>query len=165
VPIIAAVYAGERLEGVLRGKVRRDGANATSVLAAMCEGSRFRPQLRLVLLQGIALAGFNVVDVQTLSELTGLPVLVVVRKAPNMVRIRSVLERRVPGGARKWQLIEKAGPMERVGAVWIQRVGLSATDVSNVLRDHCRHGHIPDPLRTAHIVASAFLRGESHGRV
>jgi uncharacterized protein len=57
--IVGAVYAGERLSGVVTGKVRRDGANATRVLAALVRGSRFYSQLHVMCLQGIALAGFN----------------------------------------------------------------------------------------------------------
>jgi endonuclease V-like protein UPF0215 family len=72
--VVGAVYAGRRLEGVLSGKVRRDGVNATRVLARLVHGSRFRPHLQLVLLQGIALAGFNGVDLDALSRATGIPV-------------------------------------------------------------------------------------------
>ena len=122
VAVVGTVYAGLRLEGVLVGRVRRDGANATEVLARLVTGSKFR-QLQLILLQGIAVAGFNVVDVVALHRLTGLPVLAVSRRAPRFARIRSALLARVRGGARKWALIEKLGPMEKVGGVFVQRIG------------------------------------------
>lgn len=41
VMIVGAVFAGMRLEGVLSGKVRRDGANATRVLIDLVRHSRF----------------------------------------------------------------------------------------------------------------------------
>jgi endonuclease V-like protein UPF0215 family len=66
VPVIGAVFAGLRLEGVLRGDVRRDGANATRTLIDLVTSSKFQPQLQLILLQGIAFAGFNVVDLDAL---------------------------------------------------------------------------------------------------
>ncbi|MCZ7566558.1 MAG: DUF99 family protein [Burkholderiales bacterium] len=112
VPLIGAVYAGQRLEGVLAGKVRRDGANATRVLASLVRRSRFRAHVKLVLLQGIALAGFNVVDLAGLHRALGIPVLVVVRRPPNLARVRRALLEHVPGGERKWRLIERAGPVE-----------------------------------------------------
>jgi hypothetical protein len=56
VRVVGTAYAGLRLEGVLSARVRRDGANAARVLAAMIGGSRFASHTRLVLLQGIALA-------------------------------------------------------------------------------------------------------------
>ena len=102
VRVIGAVFAGERLDGVLSGRVRRDGANSTRVLAGMVRASRFFPQLHAVLLQGITFAGFNVVDLPALHALVGLPVLVVSRRQPDngpmidntkTVNIRPLVER------------------------------------------------------------------------
>jgi hypothetical protein len=164
VPIVAAVFSGLRLEGVLRGRVRRDGRNASDAIARLLRGSRFAPQLQLVLLQGIALAGFNVVDVAALHAALGLPVLVVARRAPRLDRIRTALLTRVPGGARKWRLIERLGPMEPVGGVWVQRAGLSLAEAAHALAPLQAHGAIPEPLRTAHLIAGGLARGESRGR-
>ena len=38
-----------RLDGVLSGKVRRDGANSTDALIALVAGSKFREHVRAVL--------------------------------------------------------------------------------------------------------------------
>ena len=164
VAVVGTVYAGLRLEGVLVGRVRRDGANATEVLARLVTGSKFR-QLQLILLQGIAVAGFNVVDVVALHRLAGLPVLAVSRRAPRFARIRSALLARVRGGARKWALIEKLGPMEKVGGVFVQRVGLSLAEAEAVVRSLAVHGSVPEPLRAAHLIAGALATGQSRGRV
>ena len=48
--VVGALYAGARLDGVLSGTVRRDGANATRVLGALVNGSRFRAHLQLLML-------------------------------------------------------------------------------------------------------------------
>src|SRR5262249_45071342 len=69
--VVARAYAGLRLEGVLSTHVRRDGADATRALAERFGGSRFAAHTRLVMLQGIALAGFNVVDIHGLHEALG----------------------------------------------------------------------------------------------
>lgn len=163
--VVGAVYAGRKLEGVLSGKVRRDGANATHVLAALVRGSRFCPHLQLLLLQGIALAGFNVVDLDALHRATGIPVLVVVRKPPDLARIRRALLDHVPGGARKWRLIERAGSVERCGRVYVQRAGLSLAEAARALAGHSANSNVPEPLRSAHLIAGGITRGESRHRV
>jgi endonuclease V-like protein UPF0215 family len=163
VPVVGAVYAGERLDGVLSCLVRRDGVNATTRLAACLRRSRFYPQLDAVLLQGIAFAGFNVVDIHALSATLARPVLVIVRRRPNLAAIRSALGR-VRGGARKWQLIERAGPMEEISGLFVQRAGISAEAAAAALRRHVRHSLLPEPLRTAHLIAGGISRGESSGR-
>ncbi len=164
VPVIGAVFAGGRLEGVLSTKVRRDGTNATTRLAECLAGARFRPQLQAILLQGIALAGFNVVDLEGLHRDTGLPVLVVARRAPDLRAIRRALLDHVPGGARKWRLIEAAGPMEPLSGVHVQRCGLSLAEAEGLLVALQIHGRLPEPLRVAHLIAGGVTTGESRHR-
>lgn len=122
------------------------------------------PQLELVLLQGIAMAGFNVVDLRRLHELVKRPVLVVARRPPDRAAIRAALLGRVRGGARKWRLIEAAGPMESLAGCYVQRAGIDAAAAARVLRALALHGHLPEPLRTAHLIAGGVVRGESRGR-
>ncbi len=165
VRVVGAVYAGLRLEGVLTGAVRRDGANATSRLTDLVRGSKFARQLQLVMLQGIAVAGFNVVDLHGLSRGLGIPVLVVVRRRPRLDRVRSALLARVPGGERKWALIERLGPAEHVAGAYVQRVGLTRAEAATVIEKLAVHGSIPEPLRTAHLIAGALATGQSRGRV
>ncbi len=163
VPIVGAITTRVRLDGVLVDRVRRDGANATDRVAAMIRRSPFLEHVQLVMLNGIALAGFNVVDLARLYAMLGLPVLVVARKQPDLRAIERALRTRVSGGARKWRLIEAAGPMEPVEGVWVQRAGLSLEESARVLRDTRVQGVIPEPLRLAHLIAGALVRGVSHG--
>lgn len=162
--VIGAVFAGARLDGVLSGKLRRDGANATRVLGEIVRECRFFPQLHAVLLQGITFAGFNVVDVHGLHDELGLPVLVVSRRRPDFDAIRRALLEQVPGGARKWRLIEAAGPVEVVGRLYVQRAGLGLTQAERLIAGLCPHSLIPEPLRVAHMIAGGVTRGESRGR-
>jgi endonuclease V-like protein UPF0215 family len=164
VMVVGAVYAGPKLEGVLSCRVRRDGANATRAIASCVSKSRFGIQLHAILLQGIAFAGFNVVDVAALHEATGIPVVVVSRRRPDLERIRSALTRHVPGGMRKWALIERAGPMESVAGVFVQRAGISRDDADRLLRGLQLSGKLPEPLRTAHLIAGGVTLGESRSR-
>ena len=163
--VVGAVYAGLRLDAVLSGKVRRDGVNSTRVLTDLVRGSRFRSQTHAVLLQGIALAGFNVVDLDKLHAALGIPVILVTRRRPNLEVIRRALLSHVPGGRLKWELIERAGPMEPVAGVYIQRRGSSLAETEDLLRRFAVNSVIPEPLRTAHIIAGGITHGESRHRV
>jgi endonuclease V-like protein UPF0215 family len=164
VPVVGAVFARLRLEGILCGHVRRDGANGTERLARLVTASKFARQLQLVLLQGIALAGFNVIDLPALHRALGVPVLVVVRRRPRLDRVRRALLARVPGGARKWALIERLGPVEPVAGLFVQRMGLTLDEAAGVIRRLAVHSRIPEPLRTAHLIAGGIALGQSRGR-
>jgi endonuclease V-like protein UPF0215 family len=188
--LIGAVCAGTRLDGVLRGKVRRDGSDATRRMVDLVRGSQFGG-VRAVLLQGIAVAGFNVVDVHELARELGVPVLVVMRRFPNMDEIRRALfsdspraRPRVRGAERKWRLIERAGPIEtltiprgaRSGSallhsglrhpqsLCVQRVGLSMESARRLVASTTLHGQVPEPLRLAHLIAGGVAVGRSRGR-
>lgn len=164
VMVVGTVFAGERLDGVLSGKLRRDGTNATRVLAGIVQRSRFFPQIHAVLLQGITFAGFNVVDLPALNAALGVPVLVVMRHRPDFDAIRRALLDHVRGGERKWQLIEAAGAVEAVGPLFVQRAGIGAAEAALLLDGLRRHSLVPEPLRVAHLIAGGVIRGESSGR-
>jgi len=164
VDVIGAVYAGARLEGVLSGRLRRDGRNSTPVLVDIVQRSRFRSHVQAILLQGIAFAGFNVVDIQALSVALALPVIVVARKAPDMAVIRRALLQRVPGGRRKLKLIEQAGPMHPVAGVYVQCAGITLDKAGELIRRLAVHSKLPESLRTAHLIVGGLVTGESRHR-
>lgn len=156
VPIVGVAYAGQRLEGTMHARVRRDGANATRVVAHMVKSSRFATHTKLVLLEGIALAGFNVVDIHELAEALGMAVLVAVKRKPDIAAVKHALLERIRGGRRKWELIEKAGAMEPASGLWVQRSGIELADAIEVIRRLAVHGRMPEPLRVAHLVANTL---------
>src|SRR5258705_6690756 len=164
VRVVGAVFSGTRLDGIVSGLIRRDGANATRRLAELVTGSKFAPQVQLVMLQGIALGGFNVVDIHGLHRLLSIPVLVIARRTPRMEAIKEALLTRVPGGRRKWAIIEKAGPMEPAEGVFVQRAGLSLDAAREIIRRFAVYGNVPEPFRVADLIAGAIATGESRGR-
>lgn len=165
VGIVGTVYAGRRFDGLVFGHVRRDGANAAKKICELVRGSKFAEHARLVMLQGISLGGFNVVDIHCVNRTLGMPVLVIARKYPDFEAIKDALMTKVAGGLKKWRLIEKIGPMEPAGNVFVQRAGLSMKQAEQVIKNFSIHGNIPEPLRTAHIIAGGIALGESRGRV
>jgi endonuclease V-like protein UPF0215 family len=162
--VVGTVFAGDRLDGVISTKVRRDGANAAQRLIDCITGSKYFDQLQAILLQGIAFAGFNVVDLQRLHQATRLPVLVVARHRPDLQAIRKALLEKVPGGARKWRLIEAAGPMETMAGVYVQRCGITAENAATLLASLQQNSQLPEPLRVAHMIAGGVTTGESRHR-
>jgi endonuclease V-like protein UPF0215 family len=188
--LVGAVCAGVRLDGVVSGKVRRDGADATRRMVELIEGSQFRAHVQAVLLQGIAVGGFNVVDVHELAAKVALPVLVVMRRPPDLPSMHRALfsdapagRARVPGARRKWRLIQSAGPIEalevkprarpgeaptglrdRPQSLWVQRVALSLDGARRLVAATTLHGQLPEPLRLAHLIAGGIASGRSRGR-
>jgi endonuclease V-like protein UPF0215 family len=168
--LVGVVCARTRMDGVLSGRVRRDGRNATRSIIGMLERSQFRAHVQAILLQGIAVAGFNVVDIRGLHEALRMPVLVVARRAPRVALMRAALfsggpqKRGIPGAAEKWRLIERAGPMEPLRDLYVPRVGLTRSEAGELLRGTTLHGNLPEAIRLAHLVAGGVTTGTSRGR-
>ena len=89
VTVVGTVFARLRLNGVLVGEVEKDGTDAAAQLAQLVKQSKFFENVQLIMLQGIALGGFNVVDVFQLHEQLALPILVVARRQPDMDAIQT----------------------------------------------------------------------------
>ncbi|MGM0451882.1 MAG: DUF99 family protein [Thermodesulfobacteriota bacterium] len=163
VPVVGTVYAGLRLDGLLVGEVEKDGFDAAASLARLVAGSKFLEHVQLIMLQGIALAGFNVVDVFDLHRRLNRPVLVVARKQPDMTAIQNALLHHIAGGRAKWAVIKRLGRMEALDGIFVQRVGLTFDQAAEVVDRFALYGHVPEPLRTAHLIATALGGGQSRG--
>ncbi len=162
--VVGTVFSGLRLEGILSGQVTRDGNDATEVLARLLAHSRFFPQLQLILIQGIALAGFNVVDLEALHRQLEIPAMAITRRRPDRKAIRRALLKRVPGGEQKWSILHRLGPMDPIANLHVQRAGISQTTAQQVITHLAVHGALPEPLRVAHLIAGGIKRGESARR-
>jgi endonuclease V-like protein UPF0215 family len=161
--VVGAVYSGADFEGLLSTRVRQDGWNATDRLLDMIVGSKFLAQLHLVLLDGITLGGFNVVDLPRLCEGTGLPCAAVMRRRPDLAAVRGAVAR-LPRAARRLGLIDRAGPFHRAGPLCFQVVGEDPGLVGEALVRTLVRGQVPECLRGAHLIASGITTGESGRR-
>src|SRR5206468_12841917 len=88
------VQAPAYIEGVLTTMAQVDGHDATDRIAAMVAGSRYRAGLAMILIDGTAVGGFNVIDVDSLHERVDRPVVTVTRRKPDLAAIETALRRR-----------------------------------------------------------------------
>lgn len=163
VRLVGTICARTRLDGVVSGWVRRDGVNATQCMIEVIRNSQFNGAVRAVLLQGIAVAGFNVVDIHRLCAELSVPVVVVTRRRPRMDRVKTALFH-TPRAELKWSWIEAAGEMEKLDHVWVQRAGIGIDETRALIDATTLHGNLPEPLRLAHLIAGGVTTGKSRGR-
>jgi endonuclease V-like protein UPF0215 family len=162
--VVGVVYRGGYwFEGVMRTEITIDGLDATENIAGMIESSPYYRELRVVVLDGVTFAGFNVVDVKKLSRKVALPVIAVVREKPDMKEIRSALEN-LPDFEVRWQAMENAGKTMQVKAregenpVYMQIAGILREDAEKIMEKTSTRSNVPEALRVAHLVASGLSR-------
>jgi uncharacterized protein len=163
VQLFGAVCAGTRFEGLVAGTVRRDGWNATAEIVRLLEGGKFLPQIHLVLLDGIAFGGFNIVDLPALAASLRRPCVALMRRPPRMELIERAL-RRLPRAAKRLELLARAGPVHSRPPFYFQVCGAEPDDTVEAVRSLTDRGHVPEALRLAHLIGAAVVHGESGKR-
>ena len=153
---------GLYVDGILSTKVSVDGDDATKNIIKMINNCKFKPQLQCIFLDGIAVGGFNVVDIQELNKKTNLPVIVVIRANPNIKKINETLLK--INQKEKIKLIEKAGKAIQIKNIFVQTAGIKIEKAREILNIVCTRSLIPEPLRLAHIIAAGIISGGSKGR-
>jgi endonuclease V-like protein UPF0215 family len=160
VVVVGVVFrGGTSIDGVMHANIAIDGLDATEKLASMINTSSHRRQLRLVMLNGITFAGFNVVDIKKLNTTTGLPVLALTRDKPDLDRIHEALKN-LPNSEERWKMILEAGEINEVQnnctKVYVELAGLSLCDAEKIIKVTSTRSCLPEPLRVAHLIASGI---------
>lgn len=162
VPVVGVVFRGGYwLDGVIHTRVKVDGTEATNKIASMVLNSPHHKQLRVVMLDGITFAGFNIVDIKKLNFKTGLPVIAVTREKPNFEDIHKALEN-LPKSEERWRAVINAGELfevkvgDRGEKIHMQIAGICEEDARKILKLTATRSHIPEALRVAHIIASGL---------
>lgn len=164
VPVVGVVFRGGYwLDGVMHTEIAVDGFDATEKISSMIINSSHYKQLRVIMLNGITFAGFNVVDIKTLNAKTGLPVMAVTREKPNLVEIREALKH-LPKSEERWNAVLSAGEISEVSTrsakekVYMHVAGISEGDAQKILWLTSTRSSIPEALRVAHLIASGISR-------
>ena len=157
---------GSYIECVLRSQVSVDGADATNICKEMVENTRHRKQLRAVMLDGIALGGFNVVNIQELYSATNLPIITVTRDNPDFEKIEKALRKNFEDWKDRLNLMKK-GELHNIetshNPIYVKCAGISLAETKEIIKLSTIRGVIPEPIRVAHLIASGVTRGDSYG--
>ena len=161
-PLIGVVFRGGYwLDGVMSTKVEVDGFDSTAKIGAMVVNSPHYKQLRVIMLDGVTFAGFNVVDIKKLNAETELPVIAVTREKPNFKDIREAL-RNLPQSEKRWRAVLNAGKILEVSTrsktekVYMEMSGILEEDAQKIVKLTSTRSSAPEPLRVAHLIASGI---------
>jgi endonuclease V-like protein UPF0215 family len=156
--LVGVIWRNGMLEGVLSNKVRVDGSDATEAISRTVAGSRFGEQVRLVALNGIALAGLNIVDTAALQKRLGIAVVVVTRGVQKPDDLIGAIESHSANKTFKTKSVEANASIKlrRAGGFYFRsKENLAERMVTEAA----------SALRLAHMIARGVSSGESKGRI
>lgn len=164
VPVVGVVFRGGYwLDGVMHTTVEVDGFDATQKIASMIINSPHHKQLRIIMLNGVTFAGFNVINIKGLNAETKLPVIAVTREKPNFTEIREALKN-LPENEQRWKSIQSAGEIFEVFVrskkekIYMQISGILKEDARKILKLTATRSNMPEALRVAHLIASGISK-------
>ncbi len=163
--VVGVITRGrEYLDGVLSCRIKVDGMDATQKFAEMINYSHFRDQLRAIFLDGISYAGFNMVNIKELHELTGIPVVVVIRKRPDREEFIKAMKR-LDDWKERVKAVEAAGEVKEMvnkkGRIYFQYYGCDERKARAFINKSIKRAAVPECLRMAHLIAKGIIDGES----
>jgi len=163
VNLVGIICSQTRFEGMLWTDTLKDGTAATEAIIKMVSQSKFYQQLHFIMIDGIAVGGFNVIDLPQLSQQLNLPCIAVMRHYPNLSAIDAALHY-FDDYSRRSEIIKKAGAIYQQNGFVYQASGCSADIAAIALQQVTDTGHVPEALRLAHFIGAAVKTGESSQR-
>jgi uncharacterized protein len=158
--VVGVVFRGGcSIDGVMHTTITIDGLDATEQFASMINASPHRRQLRLVMLNGITFAGFNVVDIKKLNASTKFPVIALTQERPDLDAIYEALTK-LPNIEKRWKIILEAGEIHEIinngTKIYLELAGISLSDAQKIIVVTSTRSSLPEPLRVAHLIASGI---------
>jgi uncharacterized protein len=148
------------VDGITSTRVRVDGTDATPQIIDLLRRSPYLAGSRAILVDGISVAGFNVLDLDRIGRALGRPMVSITRQSPDLPSIRAAIRKYFPADARRRiRLVERHPPAKvLIGAHerWIAGVGANRAEARRLVERTTLAGAWPEPLRVARLVARAI---------
>lgn len=158
---------GDYVEGILSRKIKVDGNDSTDLCIDMINKTRYKTQLRAILIDGSNFCGFNVIDIEKIFLETKIPIITITRDEPDFQKIKKALKKKFKDWDKKFEILQK-GLIHIVktnfNPIYIKFFGISFKEAKEIIKISTIRGVIPEPIRIAHLIASGINRGESYGK-
>lgn len=149
------------IDGVIFGKVTIGGTDATQKIIAMFRNLR-RNDIGFLLLDGMIISMFNIVDGEIIYNTIGIPVIIITFK--NSQGIDDIIKAHFPDTYKiRLSVIKKLGKREPIllktnKFLLIRTWGIRLEDAVRLLNSFLIQGSVPEPIKLAKIISRAYLK-------
>jgi len=151
------------IDGFVMGHSTVGGDDATDAILSMYE-KLDRADISFLLISGIIISLYNMIDVKRISEKTGLPVIAI--KHDESDGSEDEMKHHVPDSYKsKLAEYSKLGSREKITLhtshnLYIRNEGCAVLEAKQLLDKVTSQGSIPEPLRIAQLLANTFLKAK-----
>ena len=151
------------IDGFVFGHSTVGGNDATDTILSMYERLD-RPDVSFLLISGIVISFYNIVNVKKISDKIGLPVIGVTYK--DSEGIEEAIRHHFPESYEtKLAEYSELGSREKITLhtsydLYIRNVGCTASEAKHLLDKLTLHGSFPEPLRISQMLANTLLKAK-----
>lgn len=164
VPVIGVTCKGLHLVGLDKTEVHIDGRDATIQVQKMLQSSKHLEEIQYILLDGVALGGFNLVDCDKLYSNLKIPIITVSVKNPDLPSMKAALQKHFSDAEERIAILDRIGSPEELdvdigvgpNVIYFRPFGTPIVTAQELLRVLCKRSKVPEPLRLAHLIASVL---------
>ena len=152
------------IDGFVFGKTTVEGDDATEAILSMYKKLN-RPDISYLLISGIIISMYNIIDLKKISQSLGLPVIGVTYQ--DSEGIEEAIRHHFPDSheskLKEYQELEKRDKITLHTSydIYIRKEGCTLSDVKHLLDELTLQGSFPEPLRVAQLLAKTLLSTNS----
>jgi endonuclease V-like protein UPF0215 family len=155
-----------RIDGFGFTRISVGGDDATEGILKIFRGLE-RSDVNALLLNGSVISWFNIVDLDLVSEETGLPVISLTYEESE--GLEGYIREYFPHPQEKIDMYRKLGPREpfrlKTGFdVYARFLGATAEETRGLLNSFTLDGKVPEPLRVARLLARSISKEQTNGK-
>jgi len=149
------------IDGFIFGSATLDGDDATNTILQMYEDLK-RPDISYVLISGIIISLYNIIDIKKIHETLNIPVIGVTYN--DSKGIEDSIKFHFPNSYRvKIKNYRKLGIRNKIklhteSHIFVRQEGCSIKEVEYILNELTLQGSIPEPLRVSQLLAKSLLQ-------
>ena len=149
------------IDGIIFGKAEIRGNDATRNIIEMYKKLE-RNDIGFILLDGMIISMFNIIDGESIHHQTGIPVIIITFRTSQ--GIDNIIKKIFPDSyENRLKLIEKLGKREKIFLktnkfLLIRTWGIKLEDALKLINSFLIQGSIPEPIKLAKLISRAYLK-------
>ena len=151
------------VDGIVFGTVTIGGNDSTQNILSMVRSLK-RDDVNCIMLDGLIISMYNIIDGEEIREKTGVPVLAITFKESE--GLGGTIQRHFPNDSKlKLEQYHKLGQRDKIllktgKFIFARYWGLSSNEASTIVNSLTLQGSIPEPIRIAKLAARASMRSQ-----
>jgi len=151
------------IDGMVFGNVTIEGNDSTQNILSMYRSLK-RNDINCIMLDGLIISMYNIIDGQELRENTNVPVIAITFK--DSEGLEDTIQHRFSNDSKlKLEQYRKLGQRDKIllktgKTLFVRHWGLSSKEASTIIDSFTLQGSIPEPIRIAKLAARASMRSK-----